>query len=187
MIKSNIIYFFIAALLCWLFPFIYRIFFIESPIIENHQLAGHASDLQNTVGNIMQALSDNREEAFALIFANNLKGCLLNIAGGAFLGLGTVVNLMINGFYSADVFATSYNSGLTLQKILSVTLPHSFELIGFWLSGAIGFYIAWHFILFIRGKNHFNLLFLKRVIILTVIVFVIILSAAYVEAFISVS
>lgn len=187
MIKSNILCFFIAAFLCWLFPFIYRIFFIESPAIESHQLVGHASDLQNTVGNIMQALSDNREEAFALIFTNNLKGCLLNIAGGAFLGLGTTVNLMINGFYSADVFVTSYNSGMALQKILSVTLPHSFELIGFWLSGAIGFYIAWNFILFIRGKNHFNLFFLKTIAILAVIVFAFILSAAYVESFISVS
>lgn len=176
-----------AALLCWLFPFIYRIFFIESPILENNQLVERTSDLQNTVDNVIQALSNNKEKAFALIFLNNLKGCLLNIAGGAFLGLGTTINLMINGFYTADIFATSYNSGMTLQKMVSVTLPHSFELIGFWLSGAIGFYIAWNFILFMRGKNHFNLFFLKTIVILTVIVFALILSAAYVESFISVN
>lgn len=109
------------------------------------------------------------------------------MAGGVFLGLGTVVNLMINGFYSADVFVTSYHSGLSIRQILNVTLPHSFELIGFWLSGAIGFYIAWNFILFFRSKESFTALFCKKTGIGVAVVFVIILVAAYVEAYISVN
>jgi hypothetical protein len=42
---------------------------------------------------------------------------------------------------------------MSIISILKVTLPHSFELIGFWLSGAIGFCIAWNIVQFIRGKK----------------------------------
>jgi uncharacterized membrane protein SpoIIM required for sporulation len=44
---------------------------------------------------------------------------------------------------------STYKEGLCVKSILKVTLPHSFEFIGFWLSGAIGFYIAWNIILFV--------------------------------------
>jgi uncharacterized membrane protein SpoIIM required for sporulation len=70
---------------------------------------------------------------------------------------------------------------------LKVTLPHSFELIGFWLSGAIGFYITWDIIQFMRGKGTFTSHFYKRTGVYSLAVFFIILAAAYVEAYISTS
>jgi uncharacterized membrane protein SpoIIM required for sporulation len=136
----------------------------------------------------IQLLHDgNKQEAFIEILKNNLRGCVLNVLGGVLLGLGTVFNLMFNGFFSADMFASSYKSGLSIGSILKVTLPHSFELIGFWLSGAIGFYIAWNIIQFMRGKGTFTSYFYKRIGICSLAVFIIILAAAYVEAYISTS
>jgi uncharacterized membrane protein SpoIIM required for sporulation len=70
---------------------------------------------------------------------------------------------------------------------LKVTLPHSFELIGFWLSGTIGFYITWNIIQLMRGKESFTIRFYKKVGFYSLAVFFIILAAAYVEAYISTS
>jgi uncharacterized membrane protein SpoIIM required for sporulation len=158
---------------------------VEVPEI---QVENSAIKENTVVTKIIKSLDrgDNRS-AFLLIFTNNLKGCLLNIFGGVMLGLGTVINLLYNGFFSADMFKSSYDAGLSLSKILNVTLPHSFELIGFWLSGAIGLYIAWNVILFIRGKENFTALFYKTVGISVAVIFFIILGAAYVEAYISTS
>lgn len=96
-------------------------------------------------------------------------------------------NLLCNGFFIADIFVLSYKSGLSIESILKVTLPHSFELIGFWLSGAIGFCIAWNIIQFMRGTGSVTVYFYKRVGISSLAVFFIILAAAYVEVYISTS
>jgi uncharacterized membrane protein SpoIIM required for sporulation len=173
------------SFICWLLPFALRIFTFEVPEVKIKQVENHNATIINQ---ITQYVSENdNKTAFSLIFKNNLKGCILNIVGGVMLGIGTLVNLLFNGFFSADVFVSSYHSGLNITSILKVTLPHSFELIGFWLSGAIGFYIAWNIIQFMRGKNSFSTRFYKQVGIGFVAVFFIILSAAYIEAYISTS
>ena len=169
--------FFIAIMisfLIWLLPFIGRIFFIEMPIIESSDTAQYDS----VISEITESLDkDNHFEAFLLIFKNNILGCAINIAGGVFLGLGTIINLFING----------YDSGFGLHNILKTTLPHSFELIGFWLSGAIGLSIAWELILFMRNQDIFSVKFCKWLVLWLTVVFIIILIAAFVEAYISVT
>jgi uncharacterized membrane protein SpoIIM required for sporulation len=142
----------------------------------------------NSMTKVMQLLNENdKYGAFIEIFKNNLTGCMLNIIGGVLLGLGTVFNLLFNGFFSADIFMSSYKAGMNIISILKVTLPHSFELIGFWLSGAIGFYITWNIIQIMKGKDNFPNHFYKQVGIGFLIVFFFILSAAYIEAYISTS
>ena len=179
------LYFFAIAFLCWLLPFLLRIFFIETPEIHFESSEERQLELPYAMERVIQLLSDNdRRGAFIAIFKNNLKGCILNIAGGVLLGLGTLFNLSFNGFIFADILVSSYESGLSIPTMLQVTLPHSFELIGFWLSGAIGFYIAWNIIRFMRGKELMDN-FYKTIGISSLIVVVIILAAAYVEAFIS--
>ena len=179
--------FFIAIMisfLIWLLPFIGRIFFIEMPIIESSATAQYDS----VISEITESLDkDNHFEAFLLIFKNNILGCAINIAGGVFLGLGTIINLFINGFASADIFKNVYDSGFGLHNILKTTLPHSFELIGFWLSGAIGLSIAWELILFMRNQDIFSVKFCKWLVLWLTVVFIIILIAAFVEAYISVT
>jgi uncharacterized membrane protein SpoIIM required for sporulation len=180
---------YIVSFGCWLLPFVLRVFFVEMPEITSEHLEHLPAEKgQSVAQEVVRMLSSgDRYEAFIAIFINNLKGCIINIAGGVLFGLGTLFNLMFNGFFSADMFASSYKSGLSIEAILKVTLPHSFELIGFWLSGAIGFYIAWNIIQFMRGKESFTSCFYKRTGISSLAVFIIILAAAYVEAYISTS
>lgn len=141
---------------------------------------------------VIEAIQDawkanDNDKAFILIFATNIKGCVINVCGGALLGIGTVANLAINGFAASDAFVCSYESGFSIKNILKTTLPHSPELIGFWLSGAMGFMIAWQLVLFMRGKESWSKGFLKRMCIYAICVFLIILCSAYIEAHISIN
>jgi uncharacterized membrane protein SpoIIM required for sporulation len=182
-----ILYCFAIAFFCWLIPFLIGIFFIEIPelsieTIENEQYNGALKAVDKTIKLLQES---NRKDAFIVIFKNNIQGCILNILGGVMLGLGTLVNLLINGFFFANMSVAAYESGLSFESILKVTLPHSFELIGFWLSGAMGYYIAWNIIQVMRGKEGFTGCFYKILGICLVLVLLIILSAAYVESYIS--
>jgi len=125
-------------------PFVLRI----TSNSEYHQVQknNETERIENSKGivtDIFKAYSSgNREKAFQLIFINNLKSAIINIFGGISLGVGTFANLAINGFYSADVFCTVHKNGMSWSKIIEYTAPHSFEMIGIWLSGGLGFYIA---------------------------------------------
>jgi uncharacterized membrane protein SpoIIM required for sporulation len=181
--------FYIISICCWLLPFTIRLFFVEMPEITTEQLEQLSAEKQQSAAQevIQMLFAEDMHDAFWAIFKNNLKGCIISIAGGVLLGLGTLFNLMFNGFFSADIFASLYKSGLSIESMLKATLPHSFELIGFWLSGAIGFYLAWNIIRFMRGKGTFTNHLYKRTGIYSLVVFFIILAAAYVEAYVSTS
>jgi uncharacterized membrane protein SpoIIM required for sporulation len=185
MLNNKAIFFLILSFIIWSFPFILRIFFWEIP--ENDM--GIEDNYQESIEVKITKMFEkgNLWPAFLLIFSNNIKSCIINIFGGVMFGLATLLNLFINGFYSADMFVRSYKAGLSIKTIFKITLPHSFELIGFWLSGAIGFYIAWNIIQFMRGKESFTVRFYKQVGFYSLAVFFIILAAAYVEAYISTS
>jgi uncharacterized membrane protein SpoIIM required for sporulation len=135
---------------------------------------------------IFSAISENNnEKVFILILENNAKGCIVNIIGGATIGAGTIMNTAYNGAYSAYALVNAHKSGMSGHSILKLTLPHSFELIGFWLSGSIGFYIAWNLIQAMRGNIYSTRNFFKTIGISVFIMFLIIGAAAYVEAYIS--
>jgi uncharacterized membrane protein SpoIIM required for sporulation len=108
--------FFIVSFGCWLLPFTFRVFFVEMPEITIEQLDQLPAERQQSVAEeVLQLFSaKNRYAAFLAIFKNNMKGCIINIAGGVLFGLGTLFNLMFNGFLSADMFASSYKSGLSI-------------------------------------------------------------------------
>ena len=173
--------------MCWSLPFVTRIF-IDIPTSNTISLKFIEDNSISIVDKIIQALSQNdNKSAFLLIFKNNMKGCFLNIVGGITLGIGTVVNLSVNGFSLSDIIVNSYHSGLSMENIFKMILPHSFELIGLWLSGAIGFIITWEIIKFMRGQNVFTVSFIKQVVLLITIIFFITLLAAYVEVYISIN
>ncbi|HJH46270.1 stage II sporulation protein M [Bacteroides fragilis] len=178
----------VIAFILWLVPFLIRLFFINTDTsIETNRLQEKGIRNSQTVDNLVNSLNDNnKRKTFIIIFENNITGCIINVLGGTLLGLGTIVNLIINGFASSDVIVYSYNSGLSVREITHATLPHSFELIGFWISGAIGLSIAWKIILFMKNKEILDIQFYKDVLIQFIIVFIIILSAAYVEAYITI-
>jgi uncharacterized membrane protein SpoIIM required for sporulation len=181
--NKNFIFCVLFAISLWLLPFLIRILFVETPVHINTI----EEPKKTVVTKIVDAVGSNdHKAAFLLIFKNNIRGCVINIAGGMLLGLATLFNLVINGFATADVFVSSYQTGFSIENILKTTLPHSFELLGFWLSGAIGFSIAWKLIQFMKGReNSFTLSFIKQIGIGTAIVFLIMLCAAYVESYVS--
>ena len=184
--NKSLFFCFITSFFCWLLPFVCRFFFVEFPKIEveqMEQITTHTNSID--VEAIHFLLSGDNKSAFIAIFGNNIRGCILNILGGVTLGLGSLINLLYNGFSFADM-VVSFSQTMSMNTILKVTLPHSFELIGFWLSGAIGFYIAWNIIQFMRGKESFSISFYKQVGICSLGIFIIILAAAYVESYISI-
>ncbi|WP_297828601.1 stage II sporulation protein M [uncultured Methanobrevibacter sp.] len=175
---------FLLSFALWTVPFLLRLSVYIEPVANDKIGTNTNSVVERVVKSIDN--SDNTT-TFSLIFENNIKGCFLNVFGGVLLSVGTVVNLMFNGFAAADVFRSSYDAGFPLTSILKTTLPHSFELVGFWLSGAIGFMITWQFVRFMRGKEAFSRLILKQIGLLLCVMTVLILGAAYVEAYISVN
>jgi uncharacterized membrane protein SpoIIM required for sporulation len=158
-------------------------------LIVDNQIDVNENDLSlATINRLTGLLSDgNNFEAFKLIFLNNSKGCLINIAGGFLFGFGTVINLAVNGFFLSDIFVSSYYNGVSIASILKVTLPHSIELVGFWLSGAIGFYIVWIMIKSIKDNSFPPLKSYLKLVYLIITTELIILVAAFIEAYISVN
>ena len=170
--KRSFLILFVASFLCWLFPFIGRVYFFKIPVIDYGHPKIPILVKKGIVDEILHLISINdRWSVFILIFKNNIKGCIFNVFGGFLLGLGTLFNLMANGFYTADVFVSSYFAGVNIRTILHTTLPHSFELLGFWLSGTIGFSIAWAIIRFMKGKENLTKLFMKQMGICAIVVF----------------
>jgi len=177
----------IISFTIWVIPFCIRL----SINVENQKIFVNKQKDKKNPQNIMIDISKeyskgNRKEVFHLIFLNNFKVVLLNIFGGIFLGLGTFVNLAQNGFYSADVFCSVHNSGMSWSKIIEYTAPHSFEMIGIWMSGGVGFYIAMLMIDAMVKNKYPTKLNCKIILISTLSIALIILFAAYIEAFVSV-
>ena len=150
---------FVLSFLLWLIPFCARI-----PMNISYENVSSLGSTNNSALSILyEALEDSSsDEAFLLVFKNNIKSCLINVCGGVSLGVCTIVNLAYNGFATSDMFVVSYQSGFSLSDILKTTLPHSFELIGFWLSGAMGLMIAYRLLLFMKGRENISRDFLKQ-------------------------
>lgn len=167
-------------MLLWLIPFSIRIC-MGQIYTENQE-----TKIYNpTIDSIFQACSSgNTFQSFIMIFENNLLCCILNILNGFLLGVGTTVNLAANGFLSADMFV-SCNQTMPITDILKTTMPHSFEMLGVWLSGGIGFMIAWRIKQLAFNNEVVNMKFVKKMCIYTGIVFLLILCAAFVEAYVS--
>lgn len=177
----------LLAFSIWLIPFMIRMFLPNFDYVTNSYIPQNSNVSIKAVNEIYNAYSqNNREEAFLLIFYNNIKVAIINIIGGVFLGLGTFVNLTQNGFYAADVFCTIHKNGMSWSKIFEYTAPHSFEMIGIWLSGGLGFFIAKLVIIVMRKNKYPTTLDYKIITIITISIGVIISLAAFTEAFISV-
>ena len=179
-------YFFIAAFLFWLLPAIVRLCAIDiSEIAISHTTTFEIISPANKT--LYFLYNKDKHSAFITILKNNMQGCILNVLGGGLLGIGTLFNLLLNGFCFADVCCRTYKLGMSITDIFALTLPHSFELIGFWISGGIGLYIAWNIILFMYTDKMPTFKFYKNIGINLLIIFIIILSAAYIETYVSIN
>jgi stage II sporulation protein M len=175
--------FFWLSFLIWLIPFAVGLIFGNSitPSSNSQQ------PLPPEISRIFDAYSNNNNrEVFSLIFVNNIKVAIFNIAGGVFIGIATFLSLLINGYGTAIAFSNMHQNGMPWGDIAKHTLPHSIELVGIWLAGAIGFSIAKKIIDAMRGRPLPDTKYFKQIGIYTLTSFLIVLVAAYIEAYISV-
>ncbi len=176
-------FFLFMSFLFWFLPFMIRLFLIDGINIEkNTQVTGVdvVSDITSSL------LQKDRWSAFCMIFNNNIKVCIINIIGGVMLGIVTMFNLVVNGFLAADTFANLHDNGMKVSKILECTLPHSVELVGIWVSGAIGFSITLVIIDLMRGKEMPSIIFFRTLGKIALVTILIILFAAFIETYISI-
>jgi stage II sporulation protein M len=72
------------------------------------------------------------------LFANNIKIALLIYAGGIFLGVGTVIYLLLNGLFIGYTAAQ-----FPLGTFIIFTIPHGIlEILGILIAGTAGFRLA---------------------------------------------
>jgi stage II sporulation protein M len=175
--------FFLLSFLIWLIPFIVGLFFGSSTTAAST----NNQPLPAEISRIFDAYStNNKQEVFSLIFVNNIKVAIFNIAGGVFIGIATFLSLLINGYATAVAFANMHQNGMPWGDIAKHTLPHSIELVGIWLAGAIGFSIAKKIVDAMRGLSLPSTQYFKQIGLYTLVSGLIVLLAAYIEAYISV-
>lgn len=130
---------------------------------------------------------DNRYESFSKICSNNIKVQLVNFTGLISFGLTSFVNLVYNGLITGAIIKGLVVKSNDVNSIWLSMLPHSFELLGTFLSGAIGlsgFKIGKEVI-----QNDLRVIsselkgFILRAMVIALMVTIV---AAYVESFLSV-
>lgn len=84
----------------------------------------------------------NNTKLFYLIFRNNIKCCAVNIAGAGLIGIPTVYNTSFNGRVLGSQISNIILDEENRTKRINRILPHCFEILGFWLSGGVGFFIV---------------------------------------------
>ena len=108
-------YFFIAAFLFWLLPAIVRLCVIDiSEIAISHTTTFEINSPTNKT--LYFLYNKDKHSAFITILKNNMQGCILNVLGGGLLGIGTLFNLLLNGFCFADVCCRTYKLGMSIRS-----------------------------------------------------------------------
>ena len=123
---------------------------------------------------------------FKLIFTNNLKCCIINTAGASLLCIPTVYNSLYCGFVIGCQIADIVNDKTHSRERLTKVLPHSFEVVGLWLSGANGFFLLYIMFWILKKNERFTNKGLKLIGYSMASSVFIILFAAIIEAFISI-
>ncbi len=122
------------------------------------------------------------------IMKNNTMLIIIMILGSFLLSLPTIFNLMSNGFLLGTLIAESLRCGLPIVNILAITIPHClFELPAMWIAGAASFKITYEILCYLNGrKNHIlNNEEINDFLILSGIALLLIIIAAFVEAYIT--
>lgn len=119
-------------------------------------------------------------DIFASILKNNLSVSVIFFISALFsFGLFPIVLIFYNGYIFGHISGCSIHI-LSLNTILSATLPHAFEFIGLIIFSTVGFYISSEYII----RHNFPKLGIVFSLILAGL-FIIVLSA-FIESFISI-
>lgn len=159
--------------------FIYLIGFVIGLVSGMNEI--HTTNTPINNAHTISLLDLPIHERFLEIFKNNIIVSFKNMVFGALsFGFFSVLYTFYNGFFFGFVTGISFHF-LTISEILKSTLPHSFELFGIALFGYIGFLFSVY--LFTRR------IFVEMKIVLTLFILgtIIILMAAIVENYVSMS
>lgn len=178
--------FFLISSCIWITSLLIRLFCISSqdlqPLLELSK-----AHQDPTINKLIHLLNNgNKFSAFIFVFWNNLKVCIFCIAGGVTLNILTIVTLAQNGFFTADIIMNSYENGISVNELLKHTLPHSFEIVGIWLSGAIGFCFTKILVDYITNEKAPKKKFIRLLNYQFLLIFVITLAAALIETYVSI-
>lgn len=127
------------AISIWLGSFLIGLV-LNSEIYTFGESDGHAIIFDVTT------LRNTDSEILGKILKTNFQVELINLSGGGTFGLTTFFSLGSNGFIAGGLVKKTIESGLDWHEILRYVMPHSIEFIAFWLSGSMGFELAYHFI-----------------------------------------
>ncbi|WP_158860993.1 stage II sporulation protein M [Lunatibacter salilacus] len=141
------------------------------------------NSLDNTA--LIQTFDQPKPLLFWSIAGNNLSVALINLAGGFSLGIVSLLNTFYNGSVLGYAFSVAGND-LPVTVILRHLLPHAIEIVGIILSCSLGLYLGIYLIraAFLDIKAGFNF---KGFMIQAGITLIILLVAAYLEAYVSLS
>lgn len=177
---------FLCAVSMWLLSFVFGIFINVSydSLIYKKEIK---INIENESTKVIDAFKNNdSKSAFMYILKNNTKNCIINITGCGSFGFVTCFNLMYNGYVTSHIYKTFYYKyGLTIKEMQKTTLPHCFELIGVWLSGAVGLYVSFNIIYFMKEEQKFSFAFMRKSLFYSILSVFITIIAAFVEAFIT--
>jgi uncharacterized membrane protein SpoIIM required for sporulation len=142
------------------------------------------NDYTVTPKTMEESFGTERKEIFQNIFINNAGVVLINFAGLFSFGLISCVNVYYNGFVVGDVIKNSI-SVLSIGTVLRGILPHSFELIGYFWSALLGIETGLKLFLYVFFQKPFICSY-KGLMFKLVLCILIMLIAAFVEAYVSI-
>lgn len=139
----------------------------------------------STDNEMSQLLALNKQQLFWLILKNNFWVIIINMVGGLTFGIISFINTMYNG-YILGVFAANTVKLFSVSFLLSSTAPHSIELLGIVLSCYIGYVTASFYFKYCFMNAAPKLASVKKVLTLTLICFLIITLATFLEVYVTI-
>ena len=129
-----------------------------------------------------------KRASFEYILVNNLKIITLIVTGSFTFSILTIVNILYNGLTLGYLIGNALRNGFSLNQLILLTLPHGiFEIPAIIIAGAAGFKIPYEIIRYLAGKKEQILTKedIKEYLTLALISIILIVIAAFVEAYIT--
>ena len=133
----------------------------------------------------LQLLEQPKGEQFYAIAENNITVALINLLGGFSLGILSLLNTFYNGVVLGYAFSVAVDH-YPVPEISRHLLPHAIEIVAIILSCSLGLYLGSYFIkkLLLDKESEFDY---RLFTFQTALTMAIILAAAFLEVYISLS
>ena len=130
-------------------------------------------------------LSMHKKDIFLMVLKNNLLVVATSILGGLSFGVLTFANTLFNGFM-LGVVLKSFLRSFDTSYMFKAFAPHSIEFLGIILACYLGYKVAIAFYDYCFKDKQMEVKEMMHILRITLICFTIILSAAYLEAYVTI-